>query len=962
MMGLLLMLGLAVEARPIPVTRYADNPPTIDGVLDFGEWSGAAQIKFNNGVVSVLNDNQRLYVLIDFLGEKKPDANDYFWLSFDANRDGKISPEIDLNYGFDTQFQNLGYQWYLGPGQWTGRQPSTFSSRAIGFGAFFADGSLSLELVNRTKKLVSSPHRVWELAIDLKEIRGVPGDSIRLGFRAASPDSGITDEVPVGFDGDFSKLVEVQLAKKLILFPMPSANVTYIWPSSPIELTQAIQTRQNTMPLVQDKTTVARLYLQLRGATQNQAVNVFLYARKKGIDLPGSPLSQFFMAPGSVDRAQLDDTPYFVLPKSWTHGAVEFQSVVRDYFGNVISSASATETFTPKAVPNVWIIPINIGTVDHPVVASNAEITSQESYLKAIYPVPNVNFTVKPWQTIGVTTVDDTIAQLNQYFGQLVVAWAITTLFTGQPPFDLPSQVYGFTPAGGGISDPVWYGGAGYVARGYLGSSMEGTMAHEINHNLDRDTAGTWGHHVGNPDPATWMGTPGYHPDPNFGCGAAGTDTAWPWANDDIHEVGFDTRPPITASSVIRTNYPDIMSYCQSGSTPTKWISAYRWQHLFDRFPSATAAAALQNELQVRAQTVYFISGKLNVKGTGALNPVLVQPGLPTDNIPAGDYLLELMDAAGKSLARIPFIANFVDVEGNAVENVTFHFQIVPHAGTAEILLKHKVRLLETVLDRIKVSANAPQVSLVSPVGGEVWSGVQRVTWKAKDADQDSLTFSLLYSGDDGATWLPVANSLSATSFEFDTSIVPGSRQARIRVVVTDGFNTAQDQSKEPFTIVEKGPQPLIVQPASSSVFAPGTQVAFVGEATDLEEPMLFEDAFSWAYDGVTFAVGRQAQAILPEGKHEIVLTVIDSAGRMGTAGAVVYVEDPGLLHLERDQLGNARIWWSRQISAVLESSADINGSWRQVEIKPTQNETENYLMLTPRTQSEFFRLRMTTN
>jgi len=70
------------------------------------------------------------------------------------------------------------------------------------------------------------------------------------------------------------------------------------------------------------------------------------------------------------------------------------------------------------------------------------------------------------------------------------------------------------------------------------------------------------------------------------------------------------------------------------------------------------------------------------------------------------------------------------------------------------------------VLHVTSVSAHAPQVTLLSPNGGEAWPpyGEHTVTWTGSDADGDPLRYILQYSPDGGATWQAVAVNLAGAS------------------------------------------------------------------------------------------------------------------------------------------------------------------------------------------------------
>ena len=152
----------------------------------------------------------------------------------------------------------------------------------------------------------------------------------------------------------------------------------------PIEVTQAIQTRQNTLPLVQGKATVARVYVSVSNTSDPQPVTVCLFGRRGSVDLPGSPLKKLQSVPPNVNRARLDDTPAFALPASWTEGDVTLQARVRHAQSGDTWSAPVAVTFKSKQVPTYWIVPLNYGTAGSPSVPSATEISSQQSYLRTV--------------------------------------------------------------------------------------------------------------------------------------------------------------------------------------------------------------------------------------------------------------------------------------------------------------------------------------------------------------------------------------------------------------------------------------------------------------------------------------------------------------------------------------------------------------------------------------------------
>src|SRR5204863_4633637 len=132
--------GSAIGAGLTVASTFTMNPPVLDGQVNWGEWACANQITLPHGFVAFLNDDVRLYMLVDVLNETTPDSGDYFWVTFDVNGNSAINANVDLNYGLVGR--NMRYQYYTGANSWTGAQPNTFSARGEAFTSSFADGSI----------------------------------------------------------------------------------------------------------------------------------------------------------------------------------------------------------------------------------------------------------------------------------------------------------------------------------------------------------------------------------------------------------------------------------------------------------------------------------------------------------------------------------------------------------------------------------------------------------------------------------------------------------------------------------------------------------------------------------------------------------------------------------------------------------------------------------------------------
>ena len=247
----------------------------------------------------------------------------------------------------------------------------------------------------------------------------------------------------------------------------------------------------------------------------------------------------------------------------------------------------------------------------------------------------------------------------------------------------------------------------------------------------------------------------------------------------------------------------DIMTYCSP-----KWISDITYEALWDSFRPAAA------ETQRGFENPPGLEEKEYLVGSGYIVNGLVTMTRPFYRLPSppgasdeqgqGQYMLELLDASGG-----PLFTRYFDTAGDTSDPVegSGHFrQVVPwQEGTARIVIKEG----QTVLHITHISANPPEVTLLSPNGGEYWLpyGEHTVTWTGSDADGDPLRYILQYSPDGGSTWKTVATNLTGESYTLEAGRLAGSETALLRVFASDGVNTGQGQSDATFTVEGKPPE-----------------------------------------------------------------------------------------------------------------------------------------------------------
>lgn len=187
-------------------SKWASTAPSISGTFTPGEWTGAGVLPMPGGFILVKNDASFLYLAVDLVGDtgNSPGVGDYFWLSFDVDRSGSITPNFDINYGIYPSLPiKIGKQFYLGPGAWTGILPGP--SLAAAQHGFSATSSSAV------------PHRIWEIRVPLSDLGittlgALTLPYVRFGLRVASSTPSFTTDFPPSFFTNFTGLHAIYLA------------------------------------------------------------------------------------------------------------------------------------------------------------------------------------------------------------------------------------------------------------------------------------------------------------------------------------------------------------------------------------------------------------------------------------------------------------------------------------------------------------------------------------------------------------------------------------------------------------------------------------------------------------------------------------------------------------------------------------------------------------------------------
>ncbi|MCC6457216.1 MAG: hypothetical protein IT328_19835 [Caldilineaceae bacterium] len=679
-----------------------------------------------------------------------------------------------------------------------------------------------------------------------------------------------------------------------------TVELAQVAPGSPtiqlfgLEVTQGIQNLHNDIPFVAERPVFVRGHVRSLTGERIEKVTAQLIGTRDGADL--GTLNPINLG-GSInivadpDRAQLNESFLFELPPSWRTGTVtvrlagQSQPIAcvdpaeKSNANGVADDCTVSLTYeTVPALPITYFLYKEQGYFDYSdgrrrsatTFTANADHASATSLqLLAGLPIPRVD------PQIHATTLTFPVIRGSAEQAKADAMMRAEHEKAGKPI----RHFYGLFARYNLATDPKanFVGGPGgaAVVPGFFGfgeyytsQPMATLNMHEIGHNLGRN-------HVNCGNPAS--------PDPNF-----------PHPNQQISDVLSGNEAYYGFNIIDQAIYPpthkDLMSYCWP-----QWISPYSYKAMMERLkihynPPAGNSGAGQAAASP-GSPILLINGHITGTVAGSIEGVVsdnANAAIPAAD--ASDYSLRLEDANGETIATYPVTPQLV--EGQNHEDFIVYTAAVPQPeNLARVVLQYETQPLT---ERV-ASASAPTLTLTI-------SGSQSlsITWSASDADGDELRFNVDYSIDDGASWQKLVWDWPETALEIDSTKLPGSTQARIRVSANDGFHTTFAESAA-FAVADHPPVAIILSTDLNRYYVGGQTILLEGTGYDLEDGMLSGSDLTWHSDrdgvlgtGPTLAVDADN---LAEGPHLIWLEATDSTGQssfgdstMGVAGEAGFV------------------------------------------------------------------------
>jgi hypothetical protein len=703
-----------------------------------------------------------------------------------------------------------------------------------------------------------------------------------------------------------------------------------------LEITQGVQKSDNSVPLLQDRRTFVRFFA--RSVGQNvPGVGASLQLSASGLPTiaigASNPIGSRLTLVPSPTKGDLNQSFLFELPAEYLRASDLRLRATVNPFGvpleptlndNVATAGPFAFQTSPRLIVNMVSFSYTFNGTNYSV-NELSDIARATSLIRRMFPLASTPgyFSTEPGE-IGLrglrpllrTIVDDEIAKRIDYTtaaknasqackyliaheadgttvktddrNRCATEYVLGRLQALRNEKKLPNNpTYGFIPSPSTMTPRGWAVGD-RLAAGNAGGAD--TAAHELGHMLGRNHP-----FKGSADDTNACGN---------GKADGAYDNSYPYKDSligpgdgSISGLDSGTSTFLGSNAPMRlytdTNVYDIMGYCG----PNRWISDYTYRCMLNFMNNGTTAKECGGASLLRVPQPQQAGGTgdwLNVVGvigaSGQAELLYVRRvnDVADTPVPQGSaYRLQLLDGSGTQLADYPFTPE----AGDDGPSLSFALVVPFVAGTREVRLVAAGGGPATLLARKAISGNAPTVSSVAlqnppnPVAGTVTLG-----WNASDADGDALTFDVLWSRDNGASFQPIRLSLTGTSLAIDTTALGGGPTI-FQVVASDGAQSGQANSA-PVTIAPSPPRPRILNPGDGARFEWGQWVNFSGEAADPQDGSLSGAKLVWSdRRGVRGTGAVLSTRDLLVGTNAITLTATNSAGLTASA---VDLTDPG--------------------------------------------------------------------
>jgi Mg-chelatase subunit ChlD len=550
-----------------------------------------------------------------------------------------------------------------------------------------------------------------------------------------------------------------------------------------IEVVQVIQDPDNGVPLVKGKTAVARVFLREDGTNLTSSLTgiagTLTATDQSGTPLKSSPQllnggSAIAMPAGQLNEDNPNHSLNFLLPLDWTQADQLNLTATASSGSNTTTGAQSVEfaDFWPKPFKVAYLLVCTQDLSGKMVCPAVDGLENTPLFMRTTFPVSGdgLSYTYAgtiPWNVqMGSAGYGGPRTELARFTLVLLKIYQLTNLGADQLVAWLPSNT-GIPFDLSNVTTLGW-DHIGWVV--YWGCPAPPGYC-DGGHSLARGIA--------------------------LNLGLSYNSNAPP-----IRLAGFDT----VGMQVVPSNTNSLMG------PAAQWISKYQYTALMSTdgappvTPPAAASTSSRRPASSRAASAptnppayLVVSGAVSADGgaghlDSAYNTTGGASGRASD--PAGTYCLRFTLSAGSPVDYC-FTPPQFDSDP-PLDPIPFAVKAPYPAGTTRVALRNG----SVELAALNAASAPPTLTINSPQTGDSWSGNQTLSWLGSDPDGNSLTYSVLYSSDNGTTWIPLELDTQDTQFNVDCTQILGGSQVWFRVMATSGLSSTSVDAG-PITVVQ---------------------------------------------------------------------------------------------------------------------------------------------------------------
>ena len=653
-----------------------------------------------------------------------------------------------------------------------------------------------------------------------------------------------------------------------------------------IEITQAIQDEDNSVPLIYGKDTHIRVYFDV-GMAQKEigpisGVIRFFYQNGMPMITYNAPWdtrlysTNRIMAPAKkeFDKSNVNHTLNFTIPGNWRWAGVPYVRLTItngsnlkeiDTWNNIIGDFPLN--FVSVKDLNIVFVPVKTSIDGVTCTSTSDQFHNALRYVRKVFPVNKINV----WKSETINYNKDPSCHKS---GLIVKIWSLN-LLTNDPEKNTKyhglicentvreclTPGYGYTKF---QADESW----SYYDSGARSGQ---TVAHELGHNFHRKHVPSFQSEPENVDENY----------PSLTVHECYPDKSYCWNRripSSIRDFGFDglkVYPPYDESYSHKysskdppNEYYDFMSYDRE-----RWVSAYTYKGLYNEYFSGSKVADIRDkELFFNYEATDYLTLIGEISSDSVVENVeIFNYDLNIDEQDTAEckYSVMLYDSLFNPIDENKFCPEF-EFDGSGSRFIVK----IPFLPEASVLA---INYDGHVIYSRKISNHKPQIRLIYPNGGNIIGDTCRIRWESSDADLDSLKFTILYSKDAGQNWQVVSLEETGNNYIWNTTGYPGSDKAKIRIIASDGVHDSFDDSDQSFKVSKKKPTVSIISPSNNSIFYSGRSVVLEGYAYDYDDATIL-DSMIWNsdVDGRLGLGERITLDSLTYGNHLISLVVYD--------------------------------------------------------------------------------------